>query len=753
MAVSISLSITQNSQSITNNTSNVTVTVTASWTYSSWNGYSRPGWVKIDGTQYNFSHSFNSGCTSSGSEVLYTATVNVGHATDGTKTLSCSASYDSDVSSGVVTASASKTLTTIPRKSTLSVSDGTLNTAHTLTVTRQSTSFTHSIKAVCGNSTLYIKSNGTTQSTESKHSGTSISFTPPLSWASENTSGTSVSVTYTLTTYNGSTVVGANTYTKTYSIPASVKPSCTVAVSDPTGNLSRYGRYVKTKSKFRVVVNATKSYESNIASYSVSADGSMYLSGDFTTDVLKSSGTLSVIATVKDNRGRTSDSATQNLSVYDYTPATVSSIKVDRCNDDLTPNAQGSYCKVTFSAAITSLGNINTATYKLKYKKTSASSYTTVTLSNYSGLYNVTDGYYVFAADTASSYDVIIEAVDDFGTGSKSTSVSTAFSIMHFKSDGTAMAIGKLSEKANTLEVNMDTEFSGNLSICGNFLFDLIYPIGSLYMSINNTDPGTLFGGAWERIEDKFILSAGSTYTAGTTGGEAAHTLTENEMPSHAGHMVANTSASWGAAGEDTYYLPSTNVSKYGTDRPFVVRAGNEIVPRGVSRGSGAAHNNMPPYLTVYVWKRTALAGWDAGLWRDQISQQGADFAGAVNSIIDSRATDFVVEHGVDPAGWNYRKWASGIAEAWKKGTINNVAITTSIGSGTVLYRSNAVSLGKPTAFTFKTITHNTTLASASNTYVWAGQNATEVSSIIFAYTSNTVPTLTLSVHYIGTWK
>lgn len=490
MAVSISLSITQNSQSIANNTSNVTVKVTASWTYSSWNGYSRPGWVKIDGTQYNFSHSFNSGCTSSGSEVLYTKTVDVGHATDGTKTLSCSASYDSDVSSGVVTASASKTLTTIPRKSTLSVADGTLDTSQTLIVTQQSTSFKHSIKAVCGSSTMYIKSDGSTQSSESIHSGTNITFTPPLSWASQNTSSTSVSVTYTLTTYNndGKTIVGTNTYTKTYSIPASVIPSCTVAVSDPTGNLTKYGKYVKTKSKFKVVVTATKSHGSNIASYSVSANGSTYLSGDFTTDVLKSSGTLSVVATVKDNRGRTSNSATQNLSVYDYTDAAVSSIKVDRCDSGGTPNAQGDHCKVTFNAAITSLGNINTATYKLKYKKTSASSYTTVTLSDYSGSYNVTGGYKVFAADTASSYDVIIEATDDFGTGRKSTSVSTAFSIMHFKADGTAMAIGKLSEKSNTLEVNMTAEFSSAIKAAGNIGGNYIQ--GTWLQSTAHTDLG-----------------------------------------------------------------------------------------------------------------------------------------------------------------------------------------------------------------------------------------------------------------------
>ena len=64
---------------------------------------------------------------------------------------------------------------------------------------------------------------------------------------------------------------------------------------------------------------------------------------------------------------------------------------------------------------------------------------------------------------------------------------------------------------------------------------DLVYPVGSIYMSVNSTSPATLFGGTWTQIQDTFLLAAGSTYAAGATGGEATHTLTENEMPSQIG--------------------------------------------------------------------------------------------------------------------------------------------------------------------------------------------------------------------------
>ena len=139
MAVSISISIAQNSQSIENNKSNVTVKVTASWTNGSYNAVvdasgtpEANGWLKVDGTTYRFNSTFNTGKTSSGSQVIFTKTTDITHDSDGKKTLSCSASFTTGVSSGTVTASASKALTTIPRKSTLSVSNGTLGTSQTI---------------------------------------------------------------------------------------------------------------------------------------------------------------------------------------------------------------------------------------------------------------------------------------------------------------------------------------------------------------------------------------------------------------------------------------------------------------------------------------------------------------------------------------------------------------------------------------------------------------------------------------------
>lgn len=127
---------------------------------------------------------------------------------------------------------------------------------------------------------------------------------------------------------------------------------------------------------------------------------------------------------------------------------------------------------------------------------------------------------------------------------------------------------------------------------------DAIYPVGSIYMSVNNTSPANLFGGTWTPIKDTFLLAAGSKYAAGSTGGEATHTLTTSEIPSHSHSKNAQTSGNEASG----YGLMYGGNQGFG-NRVFVT--GSQNGQNTGSTGSGKAHNNMPPYLTVYMWKRT----------------------------------------------------------------------------------------------------------------------------------------------------
>lgn len=125
-------------------------------------------------------------------------------------------------------------------------------------------------------------------------------------------------------------------------------------------------------------------------------------------------------------------------------------------------------------------------------------------------------------------------------------------------------------------------------------LLDVIYPVGAIYLSVNSTSPATLFGGGtWERIEDKFLLAAGDTYAAGSTGGEASVSLTaaQNGPHTHAAYYADST----GSKGFGYSYTNKGEQSNASTDSSGIVLS-----------GSGQPHNNMPPYLTVYVWQRTA---------------------------------------------------------------------------------------------------------------------------------------------------
>ena len=116
------------------------------------------------------------------------------------------------------------------------------------------------------------------------------------------------------------------------------------------------------------------------------------------------------------------------------------------------------------------------------------------------------------------------------------------------------------------------------------------YPVGSIYLSVNSTNPGTIFGGTWEQIKDRFLLACGNTYSNGSTGGEANHTLTIDEMPSHK---------------HNTRYGTSGSSQSYGSAFVYTGYDGNNNYMM-LNSGGDQPHNNMPPYLAVYVWKRVS---------------------------------------------------------------------------------------------------------------------------------------------------
>lgn len=133
-----------------------------------------------------------------------------------------------------------------------------------------------------------------------------------------------------------------------------------------------------------------------------------------------------------------------------------------------------------------------------------------------------------------------------------------------------------------------------------------IYPVGSIYMSVYSTSPASLFGGTWEQINDKFLFSTGK-YSAGSTGGEFEHALDKLEMPTHRHDTGFYQTRE--EIGSDAGQLAESGVgfsgrvlvSTLATSTPY------HDSPKYIGpSGGGNPHNNMPPYLTVYMWKRIA---------------------------------------------------------------------------------------------------------------------------------------------------
>lgn len=166
---------------------------------------------------------------------------------------------------------------------------------------------------------------------------------------------------------------------------------------------------------------------------------------------------------------------------------------------------------------------------------------------------------------------------------------ASAESVNQLKSD--------IGEKLGKTATAADSAKLGGKTLA-EIMLDL-YPVGAVYISVNSASPASLFGGTWEQLKDRFLLGAGDTYVAGSAGGEAAHKLTVDEIATH-DHDIGLTEYSSGTTVEAWHLtLKESTYVTYSNDTKRYTAPTNES-------GGGVAHNNMPPYLAVYMWKRVS---------------------------------------------------------------------------------------------------------------------------------------------------
>ena len=227
-----------------------------------------------------------------------------------------------------------------------------------------------------------------------------------------------------------------------------------VTITDTTGYASVFGNYVQKKSKAKVAVKAT-STNGTIGDYDyrITINGTTYYANNITTDVLKTSGTNTIIIKVFDSTGA-SASTTRTINVLAYNTPVINTVTAIRCNADGTANKSGTYVKASINATCFSLTG-NTYTYRVKYKKKKETTYTSLSFSGKTATIN--ESKIISGFDVNSSYDFVFEAQDYMSLSTKVKTVGTKFVILSILANALGVAFGKKAEYENAFEIGYAT--------------------------------------------------------------------------------------------------------------------------------------------------------------------------------------------------------------------------------------------------------------------------------------------------------
>ena len=492
------------------------------------------------------------------------------------------------------TGSGSWTLPTIARSTTPTFSATSVEMGKSVTITLNpaTSSFKHKVTYSFGS--LTEQTTGVSIGSGFSAAGNvTVTFTPPTSLGSQIPNATSGVCKVTSSTYTSAgALVGSVTTNVTLTIP-SYTP--TVTGITLTGSNLLSSTYVQGKST--VTVNATvgTSYGATTKSITTVIDGKSYTGLPFTTSVL-SSGSKSAKITFVDTRDKSVTVTSSAITVYAYSLPNITEFTLARQSDGTTVIA-------TVKGSIASVNSKNAKTIKVTLNGVTntitSSSYTISATTTFTGV------------STDKTFTATAVFTDSYTSVKREATLPTVAVTMDFYKDGDGIAMGKVSEQGDLLDVawnqrvrkNLTVDGTittngslsvGALTVSGKTLLNLIYPVGSIYMSVNSTSPAALFGGTWAQLKDRFLIGAGDTYSNGATGGEATHTLSVDEIPSH-NHSYGVYDAS------STASLAINHMAAY-----CGVQNGTGWGSHTLYTGGGEAHNNMPPYLAVYMWKRTA---------------------------------------------------------------------------------------------------------------------------------------------------
>lgn len=540
--------------------------------------------------------------------------VTVAHNADGTKTatiywkwgVSSDSAYGYSNNSG----SFDVPLTTIPRASSVSVS-GAVNAGSSLTinVARASSAFTHTLRYVIGNASNTIATGV----------GTRYAWTVPYDLLKQFRTATSGVGTIYCDTYSGTTKLGTTSCGFTVKAPDNdtTKPSASMMLS-PSGDVPKVfsGLYIQGKTAVKADFTATSEY-SDIKSYALTVNGKTTAGDPSTSETLATNGEVPVVGTVTDTRGY-SRTLTENIPVHAYSAPSVAvgagqtAIVCERAKSNGISDPAGEYLRIVAKRKYSTVDGKNQCVLRFRYKTSTATSYgswtTLIAESDATDEYNGIVSNVTFPATT--SFDVQIGVADTMESETVSTfHIPTDEISFHIRYGGKGAAFFGYSEKDDELSLsgrkitNVGTPTEDEDAVNKISLLDLVYPVGSIYLAYNHTSPASLFGGTWTRIENQFLWAVSDGGSIGITGGSSTHTLTESEMPSHRHNLVGDGTKI--TQNDSLLFVSGTAYPARGGIGVGANYSSNGYVSIG-DTGGGAAHNNMPPYIQVSVWRRTA---------------------------------------------------------------------------------------------------------------------------------------------------
>ena len=584
-------------------------TVTVSWSGAS-------GGTGVGISRYEvYCNDILVGSTTALSLVVVTPTT-AGNAVYKVKTIGTISGYNSGLSSASATVTVENPRSTgVLNKSSVSMDD---TSTITITVMPSNAAYNHKV-------IWYTSSHTVTHNLDV--GVTTDTLNPiPLAWCTAYPNATSGTANAKLETYNGATKIGELIYSFTVIVPTTVLPTVSALERAPVDGFT--GLYLKGISKATLTATATGAQGSTIpgANYAMLGGGGTGNTNPWTTPILTTVGTNAMSVTVTDSRGRTA-TRTENITVTDYVSPAISSVLGERCTSGGTADNDGTCVKIKATLAVTSLsGNNPIALAKVEYRKIGVVTWTLGTNTFLNNTYSVIGNDTVAITD---GYEIRILLTDTVGKSSTYiTTILPSTRLYDFRND--RASIGRVAGAIPkqlvlpddwTTNINADkldgydaTAFLGASAkavdsdkLEGSTLAQVIsacllasHPVGSIYESTESTSPETLFGGTWASMSAKFLIGADGTYTAGSTGGSDEHVHGLSDGYAEIG-LLTSGYLHWRQKSTES----ETAYNNYITGTTYTAATNNGGV--GVYlQGSTDAGSSMPPWESVYRWKRTA---------------------------------------------------------------------------------------------------------------------------------------------------